>query len=43
MAAAFSEPVPGWTDSTKFLGGFYVMAGSGLLTDLPLNPKLLGD
>lgn len=43
MAASFAEPVPGWTDSTNFLGGFYTMAGSGILTDLPLNPKLLGD
>ena len=43
IAASFEEPVPGWTDSTGLLGGFYMIAGHGILKDLPLNPKLIGD
>ena len=43
IAASFAEPVPGWTDSIGLLGGFYTIAGHGILRDLPLNPKLIGD
>ena len=43
IAAAHSEPFPGWTDSLGLLGGFYAIAGHGILRDLPLNPKLIGD
>ena len=43
IAASFEEPVPGWTDSLGLLGGFYAIAGHGILRDLPLNPKLIAD
>ena len=43
IAASFEEPMPGWTDSTNMLGGFYTIAGHGILRDLPLNPKIVGD
>ena len=43
MSASLAEPVPGWTDSLGFLGRFYTIAGHGILRDLPLNPKLIGD
>lgn len=43
IAASFEEPVPGWTDSLGLIGGFYAIAGHGILRDLPLNPKLIGD
>jgi hypothetical protein len=43
IAASFAEPVPGWTDSIGLLGGFYTICGHGILRDLPLNPKLIGD
>lgn len=43
MAASLAEPVPGWTDNLGFLGGFHAMGGYGILRDLPLNPKLIGD
>mmetsp|Transcript_1240 Transcript_1240/g.1445 ORF Transcript_1240/g.1445 Transcript_1240/m.1445 type:complete len:94 (+) Transcript_1240:676-957(+) len=43
IAASYAEPFPGWTDSLGLLGGFYAIAGHGILRDLPLNPKLIGD
>ena len=43
MAASLKEPVPGWTDRLGFLGSFHAIAGHGILKDLPLNPKLIGD
>lgn len=43
LAACFREPMPGWTDSVKLLGGFYAVGGHGVMTDLPINPKLIGD
>jgi len=43
ISASFAEPVPGWTDSIGLIGGFYAIAGHGILRDLPLNPKLIGD
>jgi fatty acyl-CoA reductase len=43
ISASHSEPVPGWTDSLGLLSGFYAIAGHGILRDLPLNSKLLGD
>ena len=43
IAASLAEPFPGWTDSLGLMGGFYAIAGHGILRDLPLNPKLIGD
>ena len=43
VAASFREPMPGWTDTIGLLGGLYTIAGHGILRDLPLNPKLIGD
>jgi hypothetical protein len=43
LAASYAEPFPGWTDSLSFLGGFYAIAGLGILRDLPMNPKLIAD
>lgn len=43
IVASFEEPVPGWTDSLGVIGGFYAIAGHGILRDLPMNPKLLMD
>ena len=43
MSASYAEPVPGWTDSLGFLGSYHALAGHGVLRDLPLNPKLIGD
>jgi hypothetical protein len=43
IAASFKEPVPGWTDTLGLLSGFYAIAGHGIMRDLPLNSKLLGD
>lgn len=43
IAASFSEPFPGWTDRLGLLGGLYSIGGHGVLRDLPLNPKLIGD
>ena len=43
IAASFEEPFPGWTDSLGPLGSLYSIGGHGVLQDLPLNPKLIGD
>jgi alcohol-forming fatty acyl-CoA reductase len=43
ISASLAEPFPGWTDSLGLIGGFYAIAGHGILRDLPLNPKLIGD
>ena len=43
IAAALSEPFPGWTDSLGLMSGLYAIAGHGILRDLPLNPQLIGD
>ena len=43
IAAAFKEPMPGWTDSLGLMGGLYTISGHGILRDLPLNPKFIGD
>lgn len=43
IAAAFSEPVPGWTDSLGLINGFYAIGGHGIMRDLPVNPKMIGD
>ena len=43
IAASNEEPVPGWVDSLGMLGMFYYASGHGILRDLPLNPKLIGD
>ena len=43
IAAAYSEPFPGWTDSLGLMSGLYAIAGHGILRDLPINPELIGD
>lgn len=43
IAAAHSEPFPGWTDSLGLMSGLYAIAGHGILRDLPINPQLIGD
>ena len=35
MGASLDEPFPGWTDSTAFVGGIYLMAGLGILKEFP--------
>ena len=43
ISASLNEPFPGWTDSLGLIGGFYAIAGHGIMRDLPINPKLIGD
>ena len=35
IGASLEEPVPGWTDSITFAGGIYLIAGLGILRELP--------
>ena len=37
------EPVPGWTDSIGLAGGIFLIAGLGLLRELPGNKYNVGD
>lgn len=43
ISASLAEPFPGWTDSISLLGGVYLVAGLGILKDLPCNPNSIGD
>ena len=43
ISAALEEPVPGWTDSISLIGGFYLIAGMGVLRELPIDDSLVGD
>jgi len=38
VAAAASEPVPGWTDTQGLLSGMTLAVGLGVCTDMPGNP-----
>jgi len=43
IGAALEEPFPGWTDSIGLAGGLYLLAGLGLLRELPGDPLNIGD
>ena len=43
IAASFDEPVPGWTDSVGLVGGIYLIAGLGILRELPCDENKIGD
>lgn len=43
IGAALTEPFPGWTDSIGLAGGLYLLAGLGLLRELPGDPRNIGD
>jgi len=43
ISASLEEPFPGWTDSIGLIGGIYLLAGLGLLRELPGNPNNIGD
>ena len=43
VSASFAEPFPGWTDSISLIGGIYLVAGLGIMRDLPANPASIGD
>ena len=38
MAAAESEPMPGWNDSQSLLNGLTLAVGLGVMKDMPGNP-----
>ena len=35
IGASLEEPFPGWTDSITLAGGIYLIAGLGILRELP--------
>ena len=43
IGASLMEPVPGWTDSIGLAGGIFLIAGLGLLRELPGNKYNVGD
>jgi fatty acyl-CoA reductase len=43
ISASLEEPVPGWTDSIGLIGGIYMVAGLGILRELPCNENNIGD
>ena len=43
IGASLEEPFPGWTDSIGFAGGIYLLAGLGILRELPGNKSNIGD
>lgn len=43
ISASLSEPVPGWTDSIGLIGGIYMVAGLGILRELPCDANSIGD
>jgi len=43
ISASLEEPFPGWTDSIGLIGGLYLLAGLGILRELPGNPNNIGD
>ena len=38
VAAAESEPIPGWTDTEGLLSGMTLAVGLGVMKDMPGNP-----
>lgn len=43
IGASLEEPVPGWTDSIGLMGGIYLLAGLGILREIPGNPSAIAD
>lgn len=43
IGASIDEPFPGWIDSVNFSGGIYLIAGLGILRELPGDPNNIGD
>ncbi len=43
ISASLEEPVPGWTDSIGLIGGIYLIAGLGILRELPCDENNIGD
>jgi hypothetical protein len=43
IGAAFEEPSPGWTDSIGLEGGIFLVAGLGILRELPGDPATIAD
>ena len=43
IGASLNEPVPGWTDSIGLAGGIFLIAGLGLLRELPGDKYNTGD
>jgi hypothetical protein len=35
IGATLDEPFPGWTDSIGLVGGLYLIAGLGILREIP--------
>ena len=43
ISASLEEPVPGWTDSIGLMGGIYLIAGLGIMRDIPCDENNIGD
>jgi hypothetical protein len=43
VGASLEEPFPGWTDSITLAGGIYLIAGLGILRELPGDQNMIGD
>ena len=43
IGASLDEPFPGWTDSITLSGGIYLIAGMGILRELPGDQNNIGD
>jgi thioester reductase-like protein len=43
IGATLSEPFPGWTDSIGLVSGLILIAGLGILRELPGNLNNIGD
>ena len=43
IGASLEEPFPGWTDSIGLAGGIYMIAGLGILRDIPGDENNIGD
>jgi fatty acyl-CoA reductase len=43
IGASLEDPFPGWTDSITLAGGIYLVAGLGILRELPGDKNMIGD
>jgi hypothetical protein len=43
IGASLEEPFPGWTDSITLAGGIFLIAGLGILRELPGDKNNIGD
>jgi hypothetical protein len=43
IGASLEEPVPGWTDSIGLAGGIFLLAGLGILRELPGDRNNIAD